>query len=231
MAIFVVSLLFFFLISFASSATSSCDERCLHQSKAAFFRSNVPLSSGACGYGPLAPGFNGGYLAAGVSTLFRNGVGCGACFHVKCKNPRLCRGSGTNVIVTDIHKSNETDFVLSSRAFISMAAKGMAKELLGQGIVDVEYKRTPCQYKSQNLSFGSSSTSLMKRNFGAVWDLSPIPEGPLLFRLVVIGGYDRRMVTTEKPLPADWKAGEIYDLGVQINDVIAQDGCSPCTDA
>lgn len=60
---------------------------------------------------------------------------------IRCKNTKLCRKEGTKVIVTDLNKDNKTDFVISSRAFMSMANKGMSQDVLKLGIADVEYKR------------------------------------------------------------------------------------------
>lgn len=45
------------------------------------------------------------------------------------------------MITSDLNHSNRTDFVLSSRAFMAMAKKGMGQDILKHGIVDVEYKR------------------------------------------------------------------------------------------
>lgn len=134
MAIFLCFL--FFLIS---SATA-CD-RCVHHTKVAYFSKASALSSGACGYGSLALGFYGGHLAAGVPSLFKDGAGCGACFQIRCKNTTLCSRAGTTVILTDLNRNNQTDFVLSSRAFTAMANKGMGQQILKLGLVDVEYKR------------------------------------------------------------------------------------------
>lgn len=139
-----------FIFLLFSSATA-CD-RCVHQSKAAFFSKASALSSGACGYGSLALGLGGGHLAAGVPSLFKDGAGCGACFEIRCKNKTLCSSKGTTVTLTDLNHSNQTDFVLSSRAFMAMANNGMGKDILKLGIVDVEYKRVPCNYKKQNLA-------------------------------------------------------------------------------
>lgn len=45
------------------------------------------------------------------------------------------------MIVTDLNRNNQTDFVLSSRAFMAMANKDKGRNILKQGIVEVEYKR------------------------------------------------------------------------------------------
>ncbi|GLT86014.1 hypothetical protein SLE2022_041770 [Rubroshorea leprosula] len=153
---------FFFLISYASA----CD-RCVHQSKAAYFSKAPALSSGACGYGSLAIGFNGGHLAAGVPSLFKDGAGCGACFQIRCKNTTLCNSKGTRVILTDLNYHNKTDFVLSSRAFKAMANNGSDREILKHGILDVEYKRVPCVYKNQNLAVRVEESS-QKPNYLAI---------------------------------------------------------------
>jgi len=241
------------------SSASACD-RCVHQAKVAYFSKASSLSSGACGYGSLALGFTGGQLAAAVPSVYKDGAGCGACFQIRCKNARLCTKQGTKVIVTDLNKNNQTDFVLSSRAFMGMANKGMGQDILKLGIVDVEYKRVPCDYKNQNLAVrveemsqkpnylavkflyqggqteivgvdvakvGSPNWTFMSRNHGAVWDTSRVPVGPLQFRLVVTSGYDGKDIWAKNVLPADWKAGVVYDSGVEISD-IAQEGCSPC---
>lgn len=252
-------LCFFFLL--LASSVSGCD-RCVHQSKAAYFSSASALSSGACGYGSLAIGFNGGHIAAGVPSLFKDGASCGACFQIRCKNSTLCSRKGTKVILTDLNHNNQTDFVLSSRAFRGMANIGLDKQILELGILDVEYKRVPCEYKNQNLAVrveessqkpnylaikllnqggqtevvvidvaqvGSSRWSFLSRNHGAVWDTSRVPTGALQFRFVVTSGYDGKWIWAKSVLPADWKAGAVYDTGVQITDV-AQEGCSPCND-
>ncbi|KAL2931056.1 Expansin-like A2 [Bienertia sinuspersici] len=54
-------------------------DHCVYQSKVAYYYAR------ACGYCSLALNFNGGFLAARVSSIFKDGAGCGACFQIQCK--------------------------------------------------------------------------------------------------------------------------------------------------
>ncbi|OIV99609.1 hypothetical protein TanjilG_17419 [Lupinus angustifolius] len=193
----------FFIFFLASSASAS--NECVHQSKATYFSKESSFPHGACGYGSLALNLTNGQLAGAVPSLFKNGVGCGACFQVRCNNTSLCTKEGTRVVVTDLNHNSQTDFVLSSQAFKAMAKKDLDKEILKRSIVDIEYKR----------------------NHGAVWDTSRVPEGPLQLRMVVTGGLEGKEIRAKKEvLPNDWKNGVVYDTGVQINDTSLYSSCN-----
>ncbi|KAI3927131.1 hypothetical protein MKX01_029899 [Papaver californicum] len=280
-----IFVIFVFLFASSSVNAATCNRPlCLHKSKAAYFPLSKPLiTPGACGYGSIAKGFNKGYIAFGIPSLLEeNGVNvCGSCLHVTCKNKTLCRGRGTNVVLTDsIHRQTrlrnvDTDLILSDRAFISMAAKGKARELLAlKSHVEVEYKRISCEYKNQNVSIrvdesskkrdrfvltllyqggqtGIFSISVtyadtdhstvelgMSHKYGAVWEIRRIPDGirrvptggRLSFKLLVYKGHELYAFQSASPnLPANWKVGEIYDLGFQMNGIIDMRGGCNCT--
>lgn len=60
---------------------------------------------------------------------------------MRCKNSNLCSQQGVKIILTGLNKSDEVGFVLSSRAFVGMARKGLAQEMKKHLVMDVEYKR------------------------------------------------------------------------------------------
>ncbi|KAL5973804.1 hypothetical protein ACLOJK_030461 [Asimina triloba] len=129
-------------------------------SRAAYYGSKDGLGTptGACGYGEFGRNVYGGNVAA-VSKLFKGGVGCGACYQVKCTNPKLCTKDGVEIMVTDHGASDNTDFILSTHGFSSMAYQNKAKQLLAYGVVDiivtwvyvVGVLRVPCKFPGHNL--------------------------------------------------------------------------------
>ncbi|KAI9089152.1 hypothetical protein K1719_029431 [Acacia pycnantha] len=108
---------------------------------------------GACGYSEYGRTVNDGSVA-GVSGLWKNGSGCGACYQVRCKNAQVCDEYGTYVVVTDYGEGDRTDFVMSPRAYARMGRNPDAsEELFKYGVVEVEYRRIPCRYGGYNVVF------------------------------------------------------------------------------
>ncbi|XP_042947725.1 expansin-like B1 [Carya illinoinensis] len=110
--------------------------------------------SGACGFGEFGKTVNDGSVT-GVSTLYRNGAGCGACYRVKCTSSQYCSERGVDVVVTDHGGGDKTDFILSYQAYARLARRGSegAKELFSRGMIDIEYQRISCRYPGHNLMF------------------------------------------------------------------------------
>ncbi|XP_074315940.1 expansin-like B1 [Silene latifolia] len=105
--------------------------------------------SGACGYGEYGRDGNDGYVAA-VHSPYRNGTGCGGCYQVRCKVGG-CTDEGVIVVATDSGGGDGTDFIFPAQVYSEMAQPGLEGELLSYGVVDIEYRRVPCDFGGSNL--------------------------------------------------------------------------------
>ncbi|GLJ06556.1 hypothetical protein SUGI_0041920 [Cryptomeria japonica] len=189
------------------------------QSRAAYYGTPDALgtSSGACGYGGYGRDVMAGNVAAASQSLYRNGARCGACYQVRCKNKYLCTDIGVTVVLKAL------------------------------GVVDIDYKRVPCNYPGHNIVFKINKSSnypyylslvllyqggqrrvvavelcqermsdwkAMRRSYGGVWDIvmSP-PKGNLAIRFQLSRG---EWIYARNPIPSHWKAGAVYDAGVQL---------------
>uniref|UniRef100_A0A0C9RS59 TSA: Wollemia nobilis Ref_Wollemi_Transcript_15547_1086 transcribed RNA sequence n=1 Tax=Wollemia nobilis TaxID=56998 RepID=A0A0C9RS59_9CONI len=139
------------MIAFMLSTALCCD-RCVHKSKVAYFEQSKAINGGACGYESVAATLNRGGVAMASPKIYRDGVGCGACYQIRCTDPAICTKSGVKVVVTDLTQNNQTDFVIPARTFSSLASPSKSADLVKRGLVDIEYKRIPCEYRRQNLT-------------------------------------------------------------------------------
>ncbi|KAK7330856.1 hypothetical protein VNO77_25061 [Canavalia gladiata] len=233
-------------------ADTSCTD-CFVQSRAAYYPNSEQNGTdvGACGFGSFGATVNGGDVSA-ASNLYRDGVGCGACYQVRCSSSAYCSGKGVSVVITDQGSSDNTDFILSQRAFGGMALNtDAAASLLALGVVDIEYRRVSCSYPNKNITVKIDESSsnphylafviwyqqgkrditavqlcetqnfackLLDRSHGAVWTSTSPPSGPLSLRMLFSTEEgEETWVVPVNNIPQDWKAGETYDLGVQVD--------------
>ncbi|CAK9173354.1 unnamed protein product [Ilex paraguariensis] len=147
----ILSATFLFLLTLGNAAPCS---DCFIHSRAAYYPNSDEqgTDTGACGFGAFGAMINAGDVSA-ASDLYRDGVGCGACYQVRCTNSNYCSDKGVTVVITDHGASDHTDFILSRRAFGRMAqTRDAAASLLALGVVDIEYKRISCSYPNKNIT-------------------------------------------------------------------------------
>ncbi|KAJ8505289.1 hypothetical protein OPV22_006175 [Ensete ventricosum] len=128
---------------------------CFTQSSAAYYPNSDTegTETGACEYGTFGATLNSGDVSA-ASNLYRNGVGCGACYQVRCTNANYCSTDGVTIVITDSGASGNTDFILSQHAFSRMGQNADAgASLLSLGVVGIEYRRVSCSYPNKNITF------------------------------------------------------------------------------
>ncbi|BFG31148.1 hypothetical protein CerSpe_174220 [Prunus speciosa] len=247
-----LSLFIVLLVVQTPGEAATCSD-CFVHSRASYYPNSEAQGTeiGACGFGSFGATINGGDVSA-ASDLYRNGVGCGACYQVRCTNSRYCSDEGATVVITDQGSGHNTDFILSKRAFSRMAqTTDAAASLMSLGVVDIEYRRVSCSYPGKNITIKIDENSnyphylafviyyqqgknditavqlcetqnfsckLLDRSYGAVWTTTSPPSGPLQIRMLFSDeGGDENWVVPENSIPQDWKVGQTYDSGVQVN--------------
>ncbi|XP_044978363.1 expansin-B7-like [Hordeum vulgare subsp. vulgare] len=117
-----------------------------------------PLDNGgACGFKNVnLPPFNA-MTSCGNEPIFKDGKGCGSCYQIRCvgKVHPACSGDPETVIITDMnyYPVARYHFDLSGTAFGAMAKDGRNDELRHAGIIDMQFKRVPCQYTGLSVTF------------------------------------------------------------------------------
>ncbi|CAH2041506.1 unnamed protein product [Thlaspi arvense] len=175
-------------------------------SRATFYNTSDGLGTptGACGYLEYGRTINYAKVTGVSSALYRGGLGCGACYQVRCKLPSLCTTSGVTVVVTDYGEGDRTDFILSNRGYTGMARAGAVNKLVSYGVVPVEYQRVSCQYPGNNIKV-------------KVLESSRFPDYLALTFLYVGGKNDITDVQVWQPHSHQWTGmrrsyGAVWDL-------------------
>ncbi|KAM0828881.1 hypothetical protein ACQ4PT_067247 [Festuca glaucescens] len=112
---------------------------------------------GACGFKNVSlPPFSA-MTSCGNEPLFKDGKGCGSCYQIRCvtQNHPACSGVPETVIITDMnyYPVSRYHFDLSGTAFGAMALPGRNDQLRHAGIIDMQFKRVPCQYPGLTVTF------------------------------------------------------------------------------
>ncbi|GLT81201.1 hypothetical protein SLA2020_525990 [Shorea laevis] len=154
MALSLQSLVIIFAALLLAPAEAATCSDCFIQSRAAYYpNSDIQGSDvGACGFGSFGATINDADVSA-ASELYRSGIGCGACYQVRCTNSNYCSDKGVTVVITDQGSGDNTDFIMSRKAFGQMAqTPDAAASLLSQGVVGIEYRRVSCSYPNKNIT-------------------------------------------------------------------------------
>ncbi|PAN52052.1 hypothetical protein PAHAL_9G639200 [Panicum hallii] len=105
-------------------------------------------NGGACGYKEVNKAPFNSMGACGNSPIFKDGLGCGSCYEIKCDKPAECSGEPVIVYITDMNYEPIAayHFDLAGTAFGAMAKKGEEEKLRKAGIIDMQFRRVKCKY-------------------------------------------------------------------------------------
>jgi hypothetical protein len=105
-------------------------------------------NGGGCGYKDVNKAPFNSMGACGNVPIFKDGLGCGSCFEIKCDKPAECSGEPVVVYITDMNYEPIAayHFDLAGTAFGAMAKKGEEEKLRKAGIIDMQFRRVKCKY-------------------------------------------------------------------------------------
>ncbi|XP_075499001.1 expansin-B6-like isoform X2 [Primulina tabacum] len=208
-------------------------------------------SGGACGFADdVATAPYNGMISAGNDNIFKSGKGCGSCYQVRCSKHPSCSTSPITLTITDqcpgACNNVPYHFDLSGKAFGLLAKHGQEDALRKAGIIDIEFQRVPCSYKSNivfkmneksnrnflsfaveyvnadgdlgaiELSPSNSKPIAMKQSWGATW-AAGIPEGVKgPYSVKITTIESRRSVVARNVIPVDWAPGKYYHASVNL---------------
>ncbi|KAK3157107.1 hypothetical protein QOZ80_2AG0116250 [Eleusine coracana subsp. coracana] len=120
-------------------------------------------NGGACGYKNTNQYPFMSMTSCGNQPLFKDGDGCGACYQIRCvsKNNPACSGKPQRVVITDMnyYPVARYHFDLSGTAFGAMARPGLNDKLRHAGIIDMQFRRVPCNHRGLTINFHVHHTS------------------------------------------------------------------------
>lgn len=112
-------------------------------------------NGGACGFKNVNKYPFMAMTSCGNQPLFKDGKGCGACYKIKCTKHKACSGRTETVVITDMnyYPVAQYHFDLSGTAFGAMAKPGLNDKLRHSGIIDIQFRRVPCNFPGLKINF------------------------------------------------------------------------------
>ncbi|XBJ24886.1 hypothetical protein VPH35_002666 [Triticum aestivum] len=112
-------------------------------------------NGGACGFKHVNQYPFSSMTSCGNQPLFKDGKGCGSCYQIRCSGDKSCSGKIETVMITDMnyYPVAQYHFDLSGTAFGALAKPGLNEKLRHSGIIDIQFRRVPCNFPGLKINF------------------------------------------------------------------------------